>query len=306
MEFDHFLTLSNEEIAKIVKESGEKVLGIPFNGTRRWLFLEHFEATQQDFIRAYLGIVGDKMMEILQLLFDHGISTVLTPLFGLDLMKKGSDYLKFMGAGLTWFVKNEKWREFFTRNQIKVKIYGDYKKHFNRPEFKSVLKAFQELESYTAPHAKNRLFIGIFGQECAETIAEIGIEFHQKYHRIPTKDEIIGLYYGESVKNLDLFIGFDRPCEFDMPLIADGSEHLYFTVCPTPYLDKDLLRHILFDHLYMRHLTESPYEQVPQEEWGRLSSFYRENRNGVLGVGRQGQNGHFWYPHTQIKPPKGC
>ncbi len=44
----------------------------------------------------------------------------------------------------------------------------------------------------------------------------------------PTGARWSTLYYGEYVAPVDLFVGFDKFCTFDMPLIATGDEDLYF------------------------------------------------------------------------------
>ena len=68
-----------------------------------------------------------------------------------------------------------------------------------------------------------------------ETIAEVSLRLHRENGCLPTKQQIVEAYYGEYVEPVDLFIGFaDRPAVFDMPLIATGSEDIYFTVSPSP------------------------------------------------------------------------
>jgi tuberculosinol/isotuberculosinol synthase len=122
---------------------------------------------------------------------------------------------------------------------------------------------------------------------------------------LPDKRQIVEAYYGEYIEPVDLFIGFaDRPAAFDMPLIATGSEDLYFTVGPSPYLDAHTLRAILYDHLYARRVDEANYAKLSPEDWQTLADFYALNRRHVLGLGRQHASGCFWYPlpHVEILP----
>ena len=53
--FEHFLQLSAEEIAAVVRASGEKVCVFPVNGTRRWFLLEHAGQIRDDFFEAYMN-----------------------------------------------------------------------------------------------------------------------------------------------------------------------------------------------------------------------------------------------------------
>ncbi len=108
---------------------------------------------------------------------------------------------------------------------------------------------------------------------------------------------------GEYVEPVDFFIGFDRPAAFDMPLIATGSEDLYFTVSPSPYLDARTLRAILYDHLYARRIDEANYTALSPKDWQTLADFYAMNRRHVLGLGRKHESGNFWYPLPQVELP---
>jgi hypothetical protein len=109
------------------------------------------------------------------------------------------------------------------------------------------------------------------------------------------------MYYGEYVEQVSLFIGFDKPCAFDMPLVATGNEDLYFTVCPSPYLSPRQLRAILYDHLYSRRTSDVDYASLEAGEWQAMSEFYGANLDNTLGVGARA--GQIWYPQPQVALP---
>ncbi len=100
---------------------------------------------------------------------------------------------------------------------------------------------------------------------------------------------------------MSLFIGFDKPCAFDMPLVATGSEDLYFTICPSPYLSSGQLRAILYDHVYSRRTGEEDYASLEAGEWHAMKEFYRANADRTLGVGTR--VGQIWYPLPQVASP---
>lgn len=106
-----------------------------------------------------------------------------------------------------------------------------------------------------------------------------------------------------SVGKLGISASYGAPeAAYDMPLIAIGREDLYFTVSPSLYMDKEILRAILYDHLYSRKLSET-YDEFSQEMWKTMGEFYKLNRKKILGVGSRYKNSSFWYPDNQVELP---
>jgi tuberculosinol/isotuberculosinol synthase len=184
-----------------------------------------------------------------------------------------------------------------------VRVYGDTQRYLKGSPHEHVLAAYEELARRTAHHQRHRLFIGVFAHDAAETVAEIGASLYRELGRLPNKREIVEAYYGEYIEPADLFIGFDRPTVFDMPLIASGNESLYFTVAPSPYLDAQTLRAILYDHIYIRQVDDTAIDELTPEDWQALAEFYTLNRRSVLGIGDSFAKGHFWRPTPQVKLP---
>jgi tuberculosinol/isotuberculosinol synthase len=129
------------------------------------------------------------------------------------------------------------------------------------------------------------------------------VNFYSEHQRVPNRREIVEAYYGEYIPPASFFIGFDRPSVFDMPLISTGAEDLYFTVSPSPYLDRQTLRSILYDHLFSRRLSDDSYGSMSPKDWEVLKRLYDQNRTSVIGLGRQHKSGKFWYPLPQIVLP---
>jgi adenosine tuberculosinyltransferase len=118
---------------------------------------------------------------------------------------------------------------------------------------------------------------------------------------LPDKRALVEMYYGEWVAPVDLFIGFDKPSAFDVPLVATGSEDLYFTVTPSPYLSQRQLRAILYDHLYSRRGSDADYDSLDAGAWQVMKEYYRSNLGNTLGVGTRA--GNIWYPLPQVTLP---
>lgn len=301
MNRNEFLELSTEEIAAIVHERGPRVCVFPINGTRRWFMLEHADVAEHA-PETYLEIAGRRHVELYRLFFEHGIGTLLTPVFGPDILERGTTYAPIIESGLTWFARNQAFLDFYEEYDVRVRVYGDTVRYLKGTPYEGALAEFEKLASRTAVHTRYRLFFGVCAHDATETVAEIGVNFYRTHGRLPTKEEIVEAYYGEHVSPVDIFIGFDRPAAFDMPLVATGSEDLYFTVNPSPYLDTETLRRILYDHLYARHIDDADYDTLSQSDWEVLRSFYHQNRHRVLGLGHRHIHNAFWLPLPQVKP----
>jgi hypothetical protein len=293
-----FESLPTEDVARLLREDGPKVCGFPINGTRRWFFLEHGTQTEDSHVDTYIEAVSDRYVNLLRMLFDHGIDIILAPVFGPDLLNRGEGYRALMEEALVGFARNQVFLDFYEDYDVRVRVYGDAERYLGETRYAHALDAYDELARRTASRETRRLFYGVCAHDPAETVAGIGVSFHEERNRLPTKSEIIEAYFGEHVPPVDLFIGFaDRHAVFDMPLIATGSEDLYFTVRPSPYLDARTLRAILFDHLYARR-SSPRYEDLKRDEWEHMREFYRVNKGNVQGVGLQHHG--IWFPLPQV------
>ena len=300
-----FQKLPTAEVARIVREAGRKVCVFPINGTRRWFMLEHRADIDSTSAEAYFQIAGRRHVELYELFFNHGIDTLLTPVFGPELLKRGDEYQRMIvPAGLLWLAHNPDFLNFYEEYDVRVRVYGDARRFFEHTEHAHVLDAFDELAQRTASHKRFRLFLGVCAHAPAETVAAIAVRHFQAQARLPDHRQIVEAYYGEYVEPVDLFIGFEPPAAFDMPLIATGGEDLYFTISPSPYLESEALRSILYDHLYSRKASGS-YADLSSNDWHAMSEFYAHNRRHALGVGRRHRSGAFWYPLPQVVLPPG-
>lgn len=300
-----FYKLPVAEVAQLIREAGVEVCVFPINGTRRWFALEYGNVDGENLERSYLEISGRRHIKLYQLLFDHGIDTLVTPIFGPDILKRGEAYQAMLDRGLVWFAQSKDFLDFYTDYDVRVQVYGDVERHLRGTPYERAIEVYEGLKQRTASHERRRLFFGVCANDATETVAEIGIRFQQDHGRAPNRQEILEAYYGEYIPPVDIYIGSDRPSAFDMPLIATGSEDLYFTVSPSPYLDADTLRAILYDHLYARTVDDRSYDTLAPRDWQVMDEFYTDNRGAVLGLGRKHSSGCFWYPLPQVilSPP---
>jgi len=301
--FDQFQRLPTDEVARLVRASGSKVCVFPINGTRRWFMLEHLSEEGEELATLYLDVSGRSHIDLYRMLFAHGLDTLLTPVFGPDLVDRGEQYLGVAAEGLSRLAIHPEFLTFYESHGVRVRFYGDYQEFFRATPYAYLSELFEEVTAKTARHNRYRLFFGVCAQDATERVAELAVQYHGEHGRVPDKRTLVELYYGEYVEGADLFIGFDRFTVFDMPLIATGEEDLYFTVCPSLYLSEGQLRGILYDHLYARRGGEPDYSAMSAQDWAYMREFYRANMARTMGIGVKREPSGVWYPLPQVEMP---
>jgi len=293
--FEQFLQLSAQEVAELVKFTGQKVCVFPVNGTRRWFMLEHGNPPGQDFFESYMDASIKNHIELCAQLFNHGIETILAPVFGRELMHRGDEYTKRVGIdGLVRTATDKNYRDFFDEYNVRVRFYGDYRDVLTGTPYEYALKSIYEVSEATKHHTRFQLYFGVFADEVTETIARLSVEHYLAQGSIPDKEALIRKYYGEDLPPVSLFIGFDKFSVFDMPLLSTGEEDLYFSISPSPYMTEHQLRAILYDHLFIRRAPEPDYTKLNQTELDWLRNYYHHNKDYALGVGKLKFN--LWFP----------
>lgn len=301
MDRQTFQNLPVSEVARLMCATGPKVCVFPINGTRRWFMLEHTVPPEEDYATVYCDVAAKRHIELYRLFFDHGIGTLLTPIFGPDLLARGEAYAKMAIEGLGLLATHPAFLGFYQAYQVRVRFYGDYRHYFDSTPYAYLVDLLDGVAVQTRAHDRHRLLFGVCAHDATETIAGLAVQHHIEHGRVPDKGTLVELYYGEVVEPVDLFIGFDKFCVFDMPLVATGEEDLYFTVSPSPYLSERQLRDILHDHLFARRGEEQDYSNLGHEERLWMQAFYGANREKTLGVGMK--RGEIWYPLPQVVLP---
>lgn len=293
---ERFLQLSNDEVADIVKSNGTKVCVFPFNGTRRWFLLEHSNELVGQ-AEAYIETTIQGYIRVYKLLFEHGIETILAPVFGKEILTRGEKYMKMIGDSMKMLAEHPKFTSLYNESEVRVRFYGDYRKELES-QYSYITDAFDKATEQTLRHDKHKLLYGVFATDATQTVAELSIEYYNKYNRIPGRDELIKMYYGEEIEKADLFIGFEKFAAFDYPLLQSGNESLYFTIAPSLYMTQTLLRKILHDHIYQRPTVELDYDLLTEEERTSLREYYHRRRDDAFGVGRMVDG--IWYAETSL------
>jgi hypothetical protein len=296
---ESFLKLTAAEIADMVRSNGTQVCVFPINGTRRWFLLEHGQADFADWAEAYAELTGQRHIEMYKLMFEHGLDTLVTPIFGGEILNRGDEYMQKIGSGMARLATHPDFLRFYQEYQVRVHFYGNYRKELTGTPYAYLCDLFDDISRATAQNKRQRLFYGVFANDATEAIAEMSLGYHQKHQRLPTRSKLIELYYGETIEKADLFIGFEKFSVFDYPMLGLGEESLYFTAAPSLYLEAQQLRNILYDHLYLRPVQDPDYTSMPAADLQAMRHFYETNREVTFGVGEM--RGGIWYPKSGVK-----
>lgn len=295
IERETFLKLPTNEIAELVRAAGPQVCVFPINGTRRWFILEHGREKMEDPAQAYIDIASRKHIEIFKMCFDYGLDTLLTPIFGSELVVRGDEYMQKIGVdGLTRPAIHPDFLSFYEDYKVSVNFYGNYRKQLTTPAVSHIPGLFDQASKNTAQNKNCRLFYGVFGNDATEEIAQKSIAYFQHTGKAPSRNELVEQYYGQYIAPATLFIGFDKFSVFDYPMLGLGEENLYFTLAPSLYMNEPQLRAILYDHLYSRRVEEIDYANMSKTDFQFMHNFYQEHQQNTFGIGKL-YNG-IWYP----------
>lgn len=299
MDYETFATLPTAEIAELMRKDRARTCVFPFNGTRRWFMLEHAHEITEDFTKQYIETTSQAYISTYKLVFDHGIDTIVAPVFGGELFSRGEEYMREIGTGMSLLATHPAFVEFYKEHDIRVHFYGDYRKQLDGTSYTYICDNFDEITKNTAHHKTRRLFYGVCADDATSAIAELSVKHFQSTGKAPTRNELIEMYYGESIEKADIFIGFEKFNVFDYPMLGWGEESLYFTVAPSLYMNEPLFRKIVFDYLFLRPVEEIDYPAMSDADIKYMHQYYHANREEVFGTGRI--KGGIWYENSNLK-----
>jgi tuberculosinol/isotuberculosinol synthase len=296
-QLSEWLRWPTERVAGWVAAGSQPVvMGWPFNGTRRW-YLAH--RRQNLDARDYITTLTRRQAELHRMIFAHGIDTILTPLFGSELLGRGPAYTRYVLGGLSQLADDAVYQEMFAAG-VRIRFYGDYEEMLDAPVFRPTLEACADLTAATASGNGPVLLIGLFADSPYSTLARLSVEFAQRWGRPPNRRELIKAYYGLPVPDLSLYLGFAQPVMFDVPLLATGQEDLYVTLNPSPSLTEKQLREILYDHLVTRRMPEVDYDKLSDEAQEALAEYYKHCSGVTMGIGHTDSLTGVWKPLPSI------
>jgi adenosine tuberculosinyltransferase len=298
MECENFLNLPTAELANLVRGDRTKTCVFPFNGTRRWFLLEYGRTFDGDAAKNYIELTTQGYINTYKLVFDHGLDNIVAPVFGGEIMNRGEEYMREIGVGMSLLATHPAFIEFYKEYDIRVHVYGDYRKQLEDTPYYYICDSFDEVMRQTAANKTRALFYGVCADDATLTTSELAIKHFQVTGRHPSRRELIEQYYGEYIEKADIFIGFEKFNVFDYPMLNWGEESLYFTVAPSLYMNERQLRKILYDYLYLRPVQDPDYFTMPEEDFEYMRRYYEANHTVTFGTGEM--RGGIWYANHYL------
>lgn len=288
-----WLDWTRDEIKRWVLSQPETtVLGWPYNGTRRWYLLHKPEDRASE---GYLKTLVRRQAEHHKLVFEHGVRVLLAPSFGIETLKRGESYTRAALRGLMLLAEDDLYSRMISSG-VKIDFYGDYRKVLDTSEYRPVLETLDGLVESSVDGDGPLLLFGLFADDPHPVLARLSVEFAEREGYPPSREQLIKCYYGHPVPDLGLYIGFERPEMFDVPLVTTGLENLYFTLTPSPDLSEHQLREILYDHFITRRQPPPNYEDLSQEARQRLARYHKAYQGATIGVGEFDRQTALWKP----------
>ena len=277
MNFSDFASLEPAAVAELVLARDKRLgVALPMNGTRRWyvdtfhipasMFLDHWQHYQELMLK--------RLLELAVMMFQDGITAFYTPLVGRAMLERGPAYMKLISEGIA-VTASEASMQLYRENQIEASCYGEVSL---LPEH--VQNHLKRLES-TKP-GMHYLRYGVMADKSLPDLIARTVRLSQATGCPPTDAQLLADYYhGESV-TVGMWIGSDQPTVFDVPGVVNEHTALYFLQFPTPYLDRQTWRRLLYDYLFVRGDEETLYPE-------NIS-----NERRITGLGMR--NNGYWIP----------
>ena len=306
-----FQNLSTPQVAEIVREQGPRTVVFAAGGTKRWFILNHLDGwpTDMSYWQGYLTHAGERFLNIVQMFFDHGVHTLFThAIVPGQLEGQGEEYISLaLTTGMERVAGTAEFVHFYEEYGVRVRLYGNYRQVLKGSPYEGSLDLFDKITERTKANDQHLLYWGFNSQEDQVTpILELATQYYRDHGRAPSRDQIVRLYYGEPLDPVDVYVGFNRPKIANlMPPLLESKADLYFTVGPSFDFSLRQLRKILYDHLFARRGQHRNYSELPAEAFSEMQKFYRQNRDGVTGVGRRYEPGAVWHPLPQVQLPPG-
>ncbi|MFQ5612285.1 MAG: hypothetical protein ACE5H9_09155 [Anaerolineae bacterium] len=236
------------------------------NGTRRWFLSRHSDWTR------YPQATAAAHRRVSQLFYDHGISTLIQPLFGFDLFDRGEDYLQFVLKHSLTAMADEDYALWYRAARIRVSFYGAWREALASLGLPEIVEVLDDIAHSTRQHTDRNLLIGLFADRALDDIVSLA-------KGCQSGQDLVERYYGLSVPAIDFVVGSGQPALWDIPLLDFNQASLYFLKAPTFFITREVVRRILHDHLFERLPDDNVGAFFPQsQKW---------NSEEVLGVGQR-------------------
>ena len=246
-----------------------------------------------DFYPAYVNIVTEAFRNNLEVFFQHGLHTLLFPLFGPSLLTRTEKYRGYVMPELVRrLFKSDGWLSFYREQGVRIKAYGNLEILRRQCKDANLAETIKECEHMTSAYGNHRLFYGFFSTQAFDRVLIQQLQrFLRDRHREPDPSELAHLYYREPLRTADFFITSTRMGYLGaLPPFAYGKNtRMYTLTAPGVFaLNENTYRQILYDLLCLGPADSGPvlYDTLPADI-DSLAGFYQHHQNRVMGTGKK-------------------
>lgn len=304
MRLEEWLGLPEQDLAEIVKSKHLAVL-LALDGTQRHFLIHHpelggkitdFSNYAQESVAAYI--------RILELFLSHGVETLFVPLLIENDFWRGQSYIQQSVEWCSKTLVESPFSDIYQKYGASVRLYGDYDisdgASFVRPDLTALAAKLEYLTSSNGNVSdasyKSQIWYGIYSDNLALEAAHRSIEFYKQTGRTPNSEkEFINYWFPNGPERLNILIngGWLISGGIVPGVFANQAVDIY----NLPYLAFDLqsesLRRILYDSIYLRHITDYDTTEYSVTQVENLANYYKRHSNCVIGLGESIEG--FWY-----------
>jgi hypothetical protein len=237
---------------------------------------------------AYAAWTRQQMIACFDLIFQHGVKNIFTPMVGPTNFNEVGKYREQLVDWIAWGLSGEDALADYEKLGWRIRLLTDE----TIPKLKETA---DRLHAIIPAKYEHTLWIHIVPD------AELPWRWllsAVKNNNVSTRQEAIQALYGEDVPPVSLYLGHGKPEIFDefLPLLT-GKVQCYWRQNLGYDLDEQLLRNILYDYAFTRSTWR-------EDKAGRAEEALKYNdiweKAAVVGLGTR--LGPFWYPSPTPSP----
>jgi adenosine tuberculosinyltransferase len=292
---EEWLALPRSKIADIVAQRHLAVL-FSVDGTRRHYLLHNDKEEITDF-EAFAQHGAESYVRAYDVFFSLGVETVMTPLLYPPNFVRGDNYLNNSLKMCHQLLVNAPFTDLYKKWKLKARLYGDYEFAPNAASSRDEIGKLGKAVKALTPRGKRKLLFGFSAGSFSEEMIARSIVLYQATGRMPSEAELMKACFpdGPTQAHIWLGAGWIR-LGITLPTILDGGRTDVYGLSHLALdLQESVLRRVLYDHLFRRWAGPEDDVNYTSNDLRELGDFYREHRDGVVGLGKLVGPG-LWYP----------
>jgi hypothetical protein len=291
-----WLSLPADQIAEQIRARNVSVM-LTSDGTRRHYLMRHPETNGEitDF-EGYMKYTGNIYKTLFEKFYRIGIKTILTPILYALNFERGGKMLQNSLYATRYTFLNEPFVSFYKQWDIRVRLYGDYDVAPPAVPIRSGLSEVNQSLADLTPDREQLLLLGYTGEAFMDEIIHRTEHFFHANKRLPTQQQLKKQCFPYGPEKIDIHIGsgWMRTGRVLPFILDDGNTDLYFIDGLTFDLTEDMIKRILYDHLFLRNAAPEDNAQYTPAVLSELSAYYTQRDQNIIGLGEIIGDG-IWY-----------